>query len=472
MQKTVRQWADCLGDNPLPVLARTTRELEPLVGEPQARFSAMAAVAAADPGLTVQLLRMANGQQGGRLRSEITTVEHALMLLGTERLRSLPPRLPVVERVLRDPARHLLLRTFARAYHAAAQAEAWARDRHEQYPDEVFAAAQLHFVGEMVMAMHGPRELQRIAELRTRDRLPQEEAEYLVLGFPLNELALELATRWRLPTLVVEALHAEKAAESRTLGVILAVRLARAAERHWYGEETLGLLESAAQWLHQAPAAIAAGAHRTAVATARQSIHYGVAPAAAGLLWPAPEPDGDAAEDPAACLIGNPELLAEALAWLAAPPPRSSPTAVLDTVLRGMHEGLGLNRVVFALLSADRRSLRARAIRGSGDDPHFNRFAVALDHEHLFARLLEKPQGLWMNEETRARLWPRLPHGFDRLIVTDAFFARSVFVGGQAVGMFYADRHSTACALDAEAYRGFSELARLAGGALEGLGAA
>ncbi len=471
MQKTIRQWADRLGGNPLPVLARTTRELEPLVGAPQTRLSELAAVAAGDPGLAVQLLRMANSQQGGRLRSEITTLEHALMLLGTERLRALPASLPAVERVLRDPARHLLLRTFARAYHAAAQAAAWARQRHDQYPDEAFAAAQLHFVAEMVLAMHGPEELQQIAAMRRRECLPQDEAEYLVLGFTLNELALELARRWHLPTLVVDALQAEKTVESRTLGVVLAVQLARAAEAHWYAEDTRTVLEAAAEWLHRPPQEVASAAHRTAVETARASAHYGVIPAAAGLLWPVPTAEQPAA-GPAACLIGRPTLFDEALAYLRAPPPEASATGVLEAALRGLHEGLGLNRVVFALLSADRCTLQARAIRGSEDDPRFNRFTIRLEDAPLFRQLLDKPQGVWMNAQTRARLWPLLPAGFDRLVGTDDFCISSVFVGGRPIGVFYADRHSAACHLDAAAYRDFRELCRQAGSALEGLGTA
>ena len=133
----------------------------------------------------------------------------------------------------------------------------------------------------------------------------------------------------------------------------------------------------------------------------------------------------------------------------------------------GMHDGIGLNRVVFALLTQERHQLRARAIAGSDNDPAFNRFLIELNGAHLFTRLMEKPQALWINDTNRVKFWPLVPRPFQRIIRGNSFLVLSVFVKGKPVGMFYADRHSAACHLDAHAYHRFKQLGMLAAQAME-----
>ncbi|KPK38959.1 MAG: hypothetical protein AMJ69_07010 [Gammaproteobacteria bacterium SG8_47] len=129
--------------------------------------------------------------------------------------------------------------------------------------------------------------------------------------------------------------------------------------------------------------------------------------------------------------------------------------------MKGMHDGVGLNRVVFAVLSSDRQSLTARSIVGAENDPVFNRFAMRLNPPNLFTRLLEKQQAIWVNDDTRAKVWPLLPVEFRKLIATNTFFAMSLFINDKPIGMFYADRHSDACQLDETSYNQFKQLVTL-----------
>jgi len=197
------------------------------------------------------------------LRSDVTSVQQALMMLGTEKVSELPA--PALER---------LHKTFARAYHAARQATDWAILRRDMTPDEVFAATQLHFLGEMFVAIYAPQQLDAVDQMRREKHIACEEAEYLVLGFTLDQLTARLARLWRLPKLVLEALHPENARFPRAYGIMLAVQLARSAAIDWYGERTRSI-ESRAELITRA--------HRLAVSVAHDSTMYRAVPAASRL---------------------------------------------------------------------------------------------------------------------------------------------------------------------------------------------
>lgn len=462
MQERVAQWVKRVGSKPIPVLGQTLAELGRLIDQDQLPLARIGAVVRKDPGLTVQLLRACNNVRHGRLQSEVTAVEPALLMLGTDQVRRMPAALPVLDKVLRDPGRHLLLQTYNCAYHAAVQAMDWADLRRDMSPEEVFIATQLHFVGDMVLAVFGPELAQQVVNLMRASHVSPSEAQYVTLGFTIDQLSLALAQHWRMPSLVLDSLNAENALQPRALGIMLAVQLARVADHDWYSEDMQSLLVQVAEYLHHPLDAVVRRIHATAVEAARNSI-YGVRPAAALLpMLPAASPAAQAihgGQDPAAelCLMPQVETVRQVMEALAA---REHLTLhdVMELAMRGMHDGLGLNRVVFAMLSPDRQTLSARGIAGSDNDPVFNRFRVALDRPHLFTRLLEKQQAVWINDTNRARFWPLVPADLRRLIRTDAFFAMSVFVRDKPVGLFYADRHTSACQLDEDAYRQFKLL--------------
>jgi hypothetical protein len=80
----------------------------------------------------------------------------------------------------------------------------------------------------------------------------------------------------------------------------------------------------------------------------------------------------------------------------------------------------------------------------------------------LFNRLMEKMQGVWLNEKNRQALDPMIPEKVWELIGHGEFFAMSVFVNGKPVGLFYADRKRGACELNEQGYLEFKQLCLVA----------
>lgn len=462
----------------LPLLAGTARALIALDPESGGPMDRVCGTFAGDPGAVLELLRRANGYRQGHLGSPVGTIESAAMMLGVEQMRTLPETLPGLDVLRADDIERGYLQLASRAYHAGIQAYRWALRRGDLVPKEAFLAAMLHDVGELMLSLHGgARQLHKIRVLQQTERMPADEAQYVVLGFSLEQLSHALALRWRLPELVTHSLEADHAQQPRVLGVMLAAQLARLAEFGWYGEELDECLDNAAAWLEMPVAALTAEVHGNAVEAARDLVHFGVWPAARRLpMLPGDElPEdggsGDGAPEAGApvhfCLMPQPAAYDEVVAQLQDfVPGELNFHDLMPAVMRGLHDGLGLNRVVFAILNRDRSALQARYLAGTDNDPGFSRFRVELHTPHLFSKLLEREQALWLNEGNRAKLWSLVPEALRRLIHTDTFFAASVVVEGKPIGVFYADRHLPDSRLDENAYRRFKHLCRLSSAAI------
>lgn len=479
MDLSLEEWVKHIGHKAVPIQEATIKALRQYCARENASVSELEETVNMDPGLVIHLLRLGNAKTSGSLSTDITTIPQALMILGIEQVNELPQRLPGIEKTLKDAARIRLLKTFARAYHAARQATRWANQRRDMTPEEVFAATQLHFLGEMFVAMYAPVLLDQVDKMRNEKNIASEEAQFIVLGFTLDQLTAKLARQWKLPNLLLEALHPENAKFPRAYGIMLAVQLARGAAVDWYTEKTFKIQEQAAEWLEMDLPELITGTHRLAVDVARESALYGVPPAVLGLAYIPPVPkektgtqESESIEEQEAeiCLMPQIQSLKLLLGLLTQKKLATENTyELISQVLKGLHDGIGLNRVVFARLDAENKLLKAEKIIGVDNDPLFSRFEIGLKPANLFNRLLEKSQAVLINDQNRTKFWPLVPKEFQKLISTNSFIAMSIFVDEKPVGLIYADRRNSSCQLDEQAYKYFKTVCKQTSQALQRL---
>lgn len=468
MGNMLKDWIRRAEGKPIPVMPHSIETLRKLAAHDDAPIQQMVDVIEQDPGLTVQLFRQCNSKGKNKLQREVTSMQQVLMLLGTRPATNMAVQLPTLNKTLSAEASQQLLRTFCRAHHASQQAVLWAKHRHDMNPDEVAVATELHFLGEMILAMYAPEKLLEIFQLRKADNIASEEAQYLVLGFTLDQLSIELAKTWGLPSLVVDALQCENAQHPRAYGIMLAVQLARGAAISWYSEKTRKIEEQAAEWLKLPVEQIITEAHQLAINLARITHYHGVLQTAA--LLPQIEDDEQPVlkrtvqHKPAAavCLIPQVAVLKESLSRLQQSAKQVEPhESLIHVAAEAMHDGIGLNRVVFASIDPHDDCLHARHILGSDNDPIFNRFQIKLRKGNLFYHLMEKSQAICINDSNREQFWPLVPLEVQKLLNTDSFMAMSIAVHQKIIGLFYADRHTSACQLDANSYAYFKKVCSL-----------
>ena len=127
-------------------------------------------------------------------------------------------------------------------------------------------------------------------------------------------------------------------------------------------------------------------------------------------------------------------------------------------ILKGLHTGLGLSRILFAMVTPDGHKVKSRFTLGIKSDDPLRHFEFSLAGKDLFCQLMGKMQGVWVNEGNREKLWPMVSPGLQKLIGAGDFYAMSLHVNNKPIGMIYADRGHGQCGLDPLTYTDFKML--------------
>lgn len=230
-------WTDFLTEKELPVLRQTSRAI------PEARQHAdsinirrIADVVLHDPLMTARVLRFSARHRGRRQLQDISSVEHAVMMLGVEPFFHHFSQFDVVEELLKPhpPALLGLLHVIQRAQRAARYALDWATWRCDLNSEEVAVAALLRDLAEMLVWCFAPQQSLEIqARMKASPGLRSAEAQTAVLGFPLRELQLAICRKWELPELLLTLMDDAQAEKPRVKNVKLAGDLARHSAHGW-----------------------------------------------------------------------------------------------------------------------------------------------------------------------------------------------------------------------------------------------
>jgi HD-like signal output (HDOD) protein len=491
MPEGIKAWIKLAANEPLPQMRTTSRALRRLARFNDPDLSQIVGVIRQDCGFSIQLFRRLSELKTERQVSEVTTLERAVVMIGSGRVLSLVDELPVVEELLAGDRLAGYMKVVTRSYHAARQALDWARVRGDGVPQEVGLAALMYDFAELVLWRFGEEvmlKLEQVSVMDSFDEAGQEKQEIEVLGFTMQTLGRELAKRWQLPSLVHTCLIPISALEPRTLGPIFAAKLARAAQHGWYHPAVLELVDMAGDYLDMSAAEGATRVHTTAVEFSRTFDFHGVTPVAAGLLYSGqiPQiitkprqatgkgetvtkskiPQADLQKTPAATGTPKSDMALYHRAIERLNRENLGGHTILETAINGLHVGLGLQRVLFAILTPEKDALRVRYAVGVTDDSRFKGCPLSLAPPHILTRLMEKPQALWLHEGNADNLWRYVPQALRDLIKVKTFFTMSVFANGKPVGMFYADRAVSGEALDRAGFIGFKSICTLTGQAL------
>jgi hypothetical protein len=431
MNPSMAGWVRRLARADVPVLSQTRTALTWVAGnDDDAPPSDIVTLVLRDPLLTLRVLATCNHRHSEHVSHEVTTVTHALMMCGEGPfLRQFAP-LPTIEAHLASHPAALarLEKLIQRARHAAAQAHALALLRQDREPEEAAIAAALLELPQMLLCVHAPAEAARRAP-----PCGHGGTDCIEPGMTFDALRLPLTEALGLPEMLRALLDHDHHDRPRIFGVQIAARLARHLEAGGTDPAMEEDLHRVAELLHLPADEVARTVKHAAEAGGYMNMDTDDA---------TPHPDRlDAAmQEITAHLDGTLDL-----------------HQMMSIALHGAHQGIGLKRVVFALLTDDRLALRPRLHMGLEPGSPLGNFNIVLEPPNLFSRLLTAPQAVWY----RADAHGSNPLMTPQLRITtggNSFFAMSLFVDGKPVGLMYADQEGGQGGLDDAAYASFKKL--------------
>ncbi|MBV5344231.1 MAG: HDOD domain-containing protein, partial [Rhodoferax sp.] len=143
----LESWVQHLSGVEMPILRQTLRRLEEARKQID-RVSGrdIAHIVLQDPLMAVRVLAYIQPFHGKHLRTDITTIASAVMMLGIEPFFSKFDNPITIEAMLKDEPQALLgvLQVIRRAQRASGYAHEWAFARHDINEEEVTLAALLH----------------------------------------------------------------------------------------------------------------------------------------------------------------------------------------------------------------------------------------------------------------------------------------------------------------------------------------
>ena len=190
----------------VPSLPSAVIQLRQYLNDPNVNFDNLSHVLQHDPGLTANILQLANSAYFGWSR-QIKSVREAITRLGTDRIFQMVLCMSVAP-LVRKPIHGYDMDSDGLWEHSIAVAiccEQLAERLRLPIAREAFTAGLLHDLGKVVLGTFVEVDDEPIKAIVVGDNVAFNEAERMVLGLDHAEVAGELLKRWNLPDEVVES---------------------------------------------------------------------------------------------------------------------------------------------------------------------------------------------------------------------------------------------------------------------------
>ncbi len=191
----------------LPTLPTVATRILELTRDDSAPLSKIAEAVELDQALSAKILRTINSSFYG-LSSPCRSIGRAINYLGMNSVRSLVLSFSLID-CFKDSGAEggfELIEHWRRAMYGGVAARLAASRLRDCDPDEAFLAALLRDVGSLAMAISLEGEYERIVDRAAGAHHQLGEAEREALGEDHAAIGAELATRWRIPPELVEAI--------------------------------------------------------------------------------------------------------------------------------------------------------------------------------------------------------------------------------------------------------------------------
>ncbi|MGD9591398.1 MAG: hypothetical protein AB7V32_02635 [Candidatus Berkiella sp.] len=128
--------------------------------------------------------------------------------------------------------------------------------------------------------------------------------------------------------------------------------------------------------------------------------------------------------------------------------------------LKGIYDGADFDRVLFALLSADRMQLNGKSILEKQNSDLLENFHFQMNSPEgwLFQHLLREQRSAWLGGKGEIVLRKYRNSDFNKKIGKGHFFVAPLILDSRAIGVYYADRQISSRMLDTRSYDAFTEL--------------
>jgi HD-like signal output (HDOD) protein len=431
--------------------------------------------------LTSRVLKAVNSFHFNPTNQAINTVSRAVMVMGFDKVRALTLSMLLVDNLSQGAQRQKLIDEMAQAFHAATQAQEFARLSKAAEPEDIFVATLLSRLGKLAFWAFADNKAEELMH-QLEDGQDEASAEAQVLGFQLADLTRALSQKWHLGDVVIDYLHG-RIDKKKAACIEAGLALADMAQSGWDTDAADEVINRVAKSLDMKAEAVKDRAHANAKTAKEVTKLYGSY--AASQCIPVPnQPLLDEEETPLGEDVEAPaiptEVEEEPVVVAPFPEPdinyqmtvmqeisatvqeRPSIGIILEMVLEGIHRGVGMDRAVFAMFNPARTQLSCKYAIGDNAEAIQQQLAIDVRRpENVFSQIIKSQQPRWVPGDPK-QLGGTLSRETMQLLGTPPYYVMPAIVRNKVIGLFLADRNASGRSLQQQDFLAFQQLCQQA----------
>ncbi len=453
MDEKLDNWVIRISSLEIPIFKGTLNSVASLTMKHTTSSNELSRVILRDATLTARILRISNSYFYNPRGTKINTISSAVMFIGFNNVRDIAMSLAVIDALIKKQSRNYIIALMARSFHAAVQARNMAETFGDPSSEEVFIASLLFHFGEMAFWCIHSNESDLLIESMEQEGYRAEKAQLSILGFKFKDLTAEIAKNWHLGELLVAALKNNNIndASARTRHILLSQRLSDVALKGWDSTETVAVIKEIAKHLDLSIKATKANAIENAKKAVDVANTFGASLAA--MLIPIPGVDefknkghkgivkkkDNLIEYPEPDPLLQLNVLRDLSNVLESEPDFNN---IIGVVLEGLHRGVGMDRVLFAVLDKNTLQLNIKFILGIDIQKLEKEFHISTseDEHTVFSWVIEHIDSVWVKTVNQIGFNVKQVKAILDIIEVERFILNPLVINKNVIGVFYCDR--------------------------------
>ncbi|MDP1665750.1 MAG: HDOD domain-containing protein [Methylobacter sp.] len=457
---SLNEWTHVLCNEEMPIFSNTALSIHDVLSDDRKGAMELASVILQDPNLTVKLLKISNTPHYNPSRQKMVTVSRAIIMIGSEVIRELTLVCSFLECILSATNKQQANEEIAQAIHAAVHAKSIAMAASDSSPEEVFIATLLNHIGSISFWCFCGDQGERIQALINKGNCTREEAEKQVLGFKLTELGACLSKAWKLGGLIEESIKPGVASKNPRVGLVyLGYEITEALKEGVGSKKYDACIRKIETLTKESPKVIIEKLQNNTANASDMACQFGATDAA--MLIQSRLHKAVDLEEPLPVIDKKQLQLHISQDIISIISDQFDINLLLETVLEGIHRGIGMDRTIFSLLVTDKQSLKERLSLGWRKDTYEHKaiFNISETPPNIFFHVLAGTQAFWAKPLVNGKLYTLRDIN---VVGKNECFIMPIFSNSIPIGLIYTDRGISSQPLTEEDFNAFKYFAQQA----------
>lgn len=192
----------------IPTMPPVVMKMTQLLSNPDVSFRELSETLKYDPGMTANVLRLANSAYFG-FRHKVDSIHQGIVRLGTKRMYELVIAAAVSPMAIQEVRGYDLPagKLWEHSVHVAVGTEELASLLRIKLPEFAFTAGLLHDIGKIVLGTFIDVDVKPILQLVNHENMTFNDAEREILGINHAEVGALLFKKWDLPQSIIDVIE-------------------------------------------------------------------------------------------------------------------------------------------------------------------------------------------------------------------------------------------------------------------------